>query len=40
MKKHNALYTPEMVASITGVAKERFLQICEWMASTAVPIAA
>jgi formate dehydrogenase major subunit len=37
MKKHYSPYTPEMVASITGVPKDRFLQICEWMASTAVP---
>jgi formate dehydrogenase major subunit len=37
MKKHYASYTPEVVSSITGVSKEHFLKVCEWIASTAVP---
>jgi formate dehydrogenase major subunit len=37
MKRHYAPYTPEMVSSLTGVATDRFLQICELIASTAVP---
>ncbi len=37
MKKHYESYTPEVVSRVTGVPKERFLQICEWMASTAAP---
>jgi formate dehydrogenase major subunit len=37
MKKHYASYTPEAVTSITGMPKDKFLQICEWIASTAVP---
>jgi formate dehydrogenase major subunit len=37
MKKHFASYTPEVVSSITGVPKDRFLQVCEWIASTAAP---
>ena len=37
MKKHYAAYTPEVVSSVTGIPKERFQQVCEWMASTASP---
>ncbi len=37
MKKHYEAYTPEAVSSLTGVAKDRFLAICETIASTAVP---
>ena len=35
MKKHYERYTPEMVARVCGTPKEKFLQICEMMASTA-----
>ncbi len=37
MKKHYAAYTPDAVVGITGMPRDRFLQICEIMASTAVP---
>src|ERR1700693_4461339 len=37
MKQHYARYTPEMVARVCGTPKEKFLQICEMMASTATP---
>jgi formate dehydrogenase major subunit len=37
MKRHYAPYTPEMVASLTGVPRERFLKICETIATTATP---
>ncbi len=37
MKKHYASYTPDTVSSITGVPKDRFLQVCEWIALTAAP---
>jgi len=37
MKRHYARYTPEMVSRITGTPKDKFLKVCEHIASTAVP---
>jgi formate dehydrogenase major subunit len=37
MKRHYEPYTPEAVAGVTGVPAERFLEICELIASTAAP---
>lgn len=37
MKRHYARYTPEMVSRITGTPKEKFLKVCELIASTAAP---
>jgi formate dehydrogenase major subunit len=37
MKQHYARYTPEMVARVCGTPQEKFLQVCEMMASTATP---
>lgn len=37
MKQHYARYTPEMVSKITGTPKDKFLAVCEQIASTAVP---
>lgn len=37
MRQHYARYTPEMVARVCGTPKERFLQICEMIGSTASP---
>jgi formate dehydrogenase major subunit len=37
MKQHYARYTPEMVARVCGTPQDKFLQICELMASTATP---
>jgi len=37
MKQHYARYTPEMVARVCGTPKEKFLQICEMIGSTATP---
>jgi formate dehydrogenase major subunit len=37
MKQHYDRYTPEMVARVCGTPKDKFLQICEMMASTATP---
>jgi formate dehydrogenase major subunit len=37
MKHHYSRYTPEMVERVCGTPKERFLQICEMIASTATP---
>ena len=37
MKAHYARYTPEMVERICGTPRERFLEICEMIASTATP---
>ena len=37
MKKHYARYTPEMVARVCGTPQEKFLQVCEMLASTATP---
>lgn len=37
LKKHYERYTPDMVARICGTTPEQFKQVCEMMASTAVP---
>jgi formate dehydrogenase major subunit len=37
LKKHYARYTPEKVSEITGVPKEKFLEICELIATTSAP---
>ena len=37
MKQHYARYTPEMVERVCGTPKEKFLQVCEMMASTPPP---
>jgi len=37
MKAHYARYTPEMVETICGTPKAKFLHVCEKLASTAVP---
>jgi formate dehydrogenase major subunit len=37
LKKHYARYTPEKVAEVTGVPKEKFLEICEIIATTSAP---
>ncbi len=37
MKRHYARYTPEMVSRITGTPQDKFLKVCEYIASTAVP---
>ncbi len=37
MKKHFGRYTPELVTRITGTPKDKFLKVCEMIASTAVP---
>lgn len=37
MKAHYARYTPEMVSKITGTPKDKFLKVCEHIASTSVP---
>ena len=37
MKQHYARYTPEMVSKITGTPKDKFLKVCEHIASTAAP---
>src|SRR5512143_3411318 len=37
MKRHYSRYTPEMVERICGTPKAAFLQVCELLASTAVP---
>lgn len=37
MKQHYARYTPEAVANITGTPKEKFLEVCELIASASVP---
>src|SRR3974377_775823 len=37
MKEPYGRYTPEMVERVCGTPKEKFLQICEMMASTATP---
>ena len=37
LKKHVALYTPEMVERICGSPKETFLKVCEMIATTAAP---
>ena len=35
LKQHYSRYTPEMVSSVTGSPKEKFLRVCEYLASTA-----
>jgi len=37
MKQHYSRYTPEQVEKICGTPKEKFLKVCEMLASTAVP---
>ena len=37
MKKHYERYTPEMVERVCGTPREKFLHVCEMLASTAVP---
>jgi formate dehydrogenase major subunit len=37
MKHHFSRYTPEVVANITGAPKEKFLEVCELIASTSAP---
>lgn len=37
LKKHYSRYTPEMVERICGTPVDKFLHVCEMMASTAVP---
>ena len=37
MKRHYARYTPEMVSRITGTPQDKFLKVCEYIASTSVP---
>ena len=37
MKQHYSRYTPEMVSKITGTPKDKFLKVCEHIASTAAP---
>ncbi|RZK98316.1 MAG: formate dehydrogenase-N subunit alpha [Methylobacterium sp.] len=37
LKKHVALYTPEMVSRICGSPQETFLKVCELIATTSTP---
>jgi formate dehydrogenase major subunit len=37
MKQHYARYTPDMVARICGTPKDKFLKVCEMIASTSGP---
>ncbi len=37
MKQHYARYTPEMVSKITGTPQDKFLKVCEHIASTSTP---
>ncbi|MBB5462929.1 formate dehydrogenase major subunit [Paraburkholderia sp. Cpub6] len=37
MKKHYSRYTPEQVEKICGTPKDKFLHVCEMLASTSVP---
>jgi len=37
MKKHFSRYTPEVVSDITGADREKFLKVCELVASTSTP---
>ncbi len=37
MKAHYSRYTPEMVEKICGTPKDKFLHVCEMMATTAAP---
>jgi formate dehydrogenase-N alpha subunit len=35
LKAHYSRYTPEMVSSVTGSPKDKFLKVCEYIATTA-----
>jgi formate dehydrogenase major subunit len=37
MKRHYARYTPELVSRITGTPQDKFLKVCELIASTSTP---
>jgi len=37
MKAHYARYTPELVSKICGTPRDRFLKVCEYIASSAEP---
>jgi formate dehydrogenase major subunit len=37
LRKHYSRYTPEMVERTTGTPKDKFLKVCEAIASTSVP---
>jgi formate dehydrogenase major subunit len=37
LKQHVSRYTPEMVSRITGTPQDKFLHVCELIASTAAP---
>ncbi|MFS8607569.1 MAG: formate dehydrogenase-N subunit alpha, partial [Gammaproteobacteria bacterium] len=37
MRRHYSRYTPEMVERICGTPREKFLEVCELVASTATP---
>jgi len=37
MKQHYARYTPEMVERVCGTPKDKFLTVCDMLASTATP---
>ena len=37
MKRHYSRYTPEMVSRVCGTPKDKFLKVCEYIASTAGP---
>jgi formate dehydrogenase major subunit len=37
MKAHYSRYTPELVSRITGTPKDKFLKVCEHIASTSTP---
>ncbi len=37
MKQHYSRYTPEMVERICGTPRDKFLKVCEMLATTAVP---
>jgi len=37
LKQHYSRYTPEMVEKVCGTPKDKFLKVCEMLATTAVP---
>jgi len=37
MKRHFSRYTPEVVSRITGTPQDKFLKVCEYIASTSTP---
>lgn len=37
MKRHFSRYTPELVSKITGTPQDKFLKVCELIASTSTP---